>query len=113
MTYRQGHHSTSDDSTRYRRESEVDEFADRMDPLRRLHEFLKSHGMLTDEQGRSMKDEERLAVLAAIKQAESRPKPSVESMFEDVYKEIPPHLQRQMEELKKHIASHPGKYKHH
>ena len=113
MTYRQGHHSTSDDSSRYRQESEVDEFVDRMDPLRRLQQFLKRHGQLTDEQAQLMKHEERLAVLAAIKQAESRPKPSMESMFEDVYKEIPPQLQQQMDQLKKHIANNPGKYKHH
>ena len=111
MTYRQGHHSTSDDSTRYRLESEVDHFADRMDPLRRLHRFLKRHDQLTDEQARTMKDEERIAILNAIKAAESRPKPPVESMFEDVYKEIPPHLKRQMAQLKEHIAKHPGKYK--
>jgi len=52
-------------------------------------------------------------VLNAIKQAESRPKPPMESMFEDVYKEIPLHLQKQMAQLKKHIAKNPGKYKKH
>jgi len=113
MTYRQGHHSTSDDSTRYRSAGEVDQFADRMDPLRRFHRFLKRHEQLTDEQARTMKDEERIAVLNAIKQAESRPKPPMESMFEDVYKEIPQHLQKQMAQLKKHIAKNPGKYKKH
>lgn len=91
----------------------MDEFADRMDPLRRLHQFLKRHGHLTDEQARTMKDEERIAILEAIKQAESRPKPPMESLFEDVYKEIPPHLQQQMTQLKEHVAKHPGKYKTH
>jgi 2-oxoisovalerate dehydrogenase E1 component alpha subunit len=110
MTYRLGHHSTSDDSTRYRSEGEVEDFADRMDPLLRLNKFLKRHDLLTDEELATMKDEERIAVLSAIKEAEHRPPPSMESMFEDVYKEIPSHLKEQMAHLKAHVAKYPGKY---
>lgn len=110
MTYRVGHHSTSDDSTRYRSEDEVEDFADRMDPLLRLSKFLKRHDLLTSEELATMKDEERIAVLNAIKEAENRPRPSIESMFEDIYKEIPSHLMEQMAQLKAHMAKYPGKY---
>lgn len=113
MTYRQGHHSTSDDSTRYRQESEVEHLIDHMDPLRRLHRFLKRFGLLNDEEAQTMKDEDRVAILNAIKEAESRPKPPLETMFEDVYKDIPPHLKKQMAQLKEHIIKFPGKYKKH
>jgi 2-oxoisovalerate dehydrogenase E1 component alpha subunit len=110
MTYRQGHHSTSDDSTRYRSESEIEDFVDRMDPLHRLNNFLKRHNMLTDEEIATISDEGRIAVLNAIKQAEQRPKPSLESMFEDVYHDVPKHLQKQLRELKEHLALYSGKY---
>lgn len=110
MTYRLGHHSTSDDSTRYRSEDEVENFADRMDPLLRFTKFLKRHNLLNDEELATMKDDERIAVLNAIKEAESRPMPSMESMFEDVYKDMPLHLKDQMAQLKAHVAKHPGKY---
>lgn len=110
MTYRLGHHSTSDDSTRYRSEVEVEDFSDRMDPMLRFTHFLKHYDLLSDEDIESMKTEERFAVLSAIKQAETRPSPSIESMFEDVYKEIPSHLIDQMKQLKEHLAKYPGKY---
>lgn len=110
MTYRLGHHSTSDDSTRYRAEGEVEDFADRMDPLLRLNKFLHSHDLLTEQELSTMKDEERIAVLNAIKVAEHRPKPSMDTLFEDVYKDIPSHLKEQMAQLKEHLAKYPGKY---
>ena len=39
MTYHGGHHSTSDDSTRYRSANEVEDFKEHMDPLKRLQIF--------------------------------------------------------------------------
>jgi 2-oxoisovalerate dehydrogenase E1 component alpha subunit len=110
MTYRIGHHSTSDDSSRYRSEDEVDLFADQMDPLQRVNLFLKRLGLITDDELVSIKDEERIAVLDAIKLAENRPPPRLDSMFEDVYKDMPIHLEKQMEELKKHVAKYREKY---
>ena len=110
MTYRLGHHSTSDDSTRYRSVDEVEEFADKLDPLVRLNLFLQHHELITGDEIDKIKDEERLAVLDAIKLAEKRPKPSIDSMFTDVYKEVPLHLKKQLEELKNHVAKYPDKY---
>jgi 2-oxoisovalerate dehydrogenase E1 component alpha subunit len=110
MTYRLGHHSTSDDSTRYRSEDEVVEFADRMDPLVRLNSFLQRHQLITEDDISKIKDEERMAVLAAIKLAEKRPKPNIDSMFTDVYKEVPLHLQKQLDALKNHVAKYPERY---
>ena len=40
ITYRQGHHSTSDDSYQYRSVEEVDNCANAFDPLRRFENFL-------------------------------------------------------------------------
>jgi 2-oxoisovalerate dehydrogenase E1 component alpha subunit len=110
MTYRQGHHSTSDDSTRYRKKTEVEEFAQKYDPVLRLSRFLKKHDWLTAAQEASYRDEEKLAVLKAMEKAEKRPKPPLDELFEDVYCEMSPHLREQQAQLRAHIAKYPKKY---
>ena len=106
MTYRRGHHSTSDDSSRYRDADEVRRATDVSDPLVRLDRFLKGAGWMDDNAAASIEDEERVAVLRAMEGAEARPKPRLDTMFTDVYHEKPPHLVRQEEELRRHMKSH-------
>ena len=106
MTYRQGHHSTSDDSSRYRDTDEVQQAEDVSDPILRLDRLLKHFGWMDDNAVASIEDEERIAVLRAMEAAEERPKPKLESMFEDVYHEKPPHLIRQEEEMKVHLEKY-------
>ena len=40
MTYRIGHHSTSDDSSKYRSVEEVDAWSNNYTPIKRLKKFL-------------------------------------------------------------------------
>jgi 2-oxoisovalerate dehydrogenase E1 component alpha subunit len=40
MSYRQGHHSTSDDSTRYREVAEIKHWKDNFDPIERTKHYL-------------------------------------------------------------------------
>lgn len=110
MTYRQGHHSTSDDSTRYRDLEEVHSHMHRGDPLKRLDAFLLLQGMVDETWLVSSRDEEKMAVLQAIEASEERPKPPLEELFEDVYHEMPFHLQRQEAQLKEHMAKYPKEY---
>jgi 2-oxoisovalerate dehydrogenase E1 component alpha subunit len=110
MTYRMGHHSTSDDSTKYRSAQEVVDFEERSDPLARLENFLKHNDWLSDDEAATIKDEEKIAVLRALTQAERRPGPSLETLFEDVYHEMPPHLREQQAKLHEHMAKYPKKY---
>lgn len=110
MTYRLGHHSTSDDSTRYRSADEVQDFSSHMDPLGRLQKFLIKHGLLTTEEVERMQEDERFAVLKAMEQAEKRPKPPLDKLFEDVYYDIPAQLEYQKKALQEHIAKYPKKY---
>ena len=103
MTYRQGHHSTSDDSSRYRDAEEVQNAEDVSDPLLRFDLFLRQFGWMDDDVAATIEDEERIAVLRAMESAEKRLDPDVKHMFEDVYHEKPPHLVRQEEELRGHL----------
>jgi len=109
MSYRQSHHSTSDDSTRYRSVEEVKAFTD-SDPLTRLENFLKHNNLITEEEISCARDEERLEVLRAMEQAEKRPKSPKDELFTDVYHELTPRLKEQKKELFEHIAMFPGKY---
>lgn len=110
MTYRQGHHSTSDDSTRYRSAAEVGDVTTRFDPIARMGQFLKSIQWLTIDEETGMRDQEKVAVLRAMEQAERRPPPPLDSLFEDVYKDMPRHLQEQQAQLRDHLARYPKEY---
>ncbi|MCK6549961.1 thiamine pyrophosphate-dependent enzyme [Myxococcota bacterium] len=98
LTYRIGAHSSSDDPRVYRDEGEVEIWKKR-DPLERFRKFLVSEGHWSE----SLEAEERKQIdeqiLAAIAVAEARPAPPVETLFEDVFQEIPPALTEQKAEL--------------
>lgn len=110
MTYRQGHHSTSDDSTQYRGTEEVDRFANNHDPLTRLEFFLMNHGWLSSNESKQIQESERSAVLQAMEKAEKRPPPKIANLFTDVYEELPPHLKEQQRDLEEHMALYPEHY---
>lgn len=113
MTYRQGHHSTSDDSSQYRSIEEVEDFAQKCDPLDRLKNFFKLHEYdeMTDDRIESIIQEEKKAILDAMRTAEKKPKPPLEDLFTDVYKEMPPSLQSQWDQLSEHMEKYPDEYK--
>lgn len=106
MCYRRGHHSTSDDSTRYRSVDEMNTWRDLYNPMDRFRSFLVGRGLWDEEKETALRLAERKAVLQAIGVAESAPKPGVNECFTDVYDEVLPRLARQRQQLKEHIAKH-------
>ena len=110
MTYRRGHHSTSDDSTRYRSISEIKHWHDNFDPMNRFRKYLVNKGLWDDNQEQLLRDKERLEVIKALEIAEHRDKPSIESMFDDIYEEKIPSLIRQEKELLEHVSKYPDHY---
>ena len=114
MTYRQGHHSTSDDSSRYRKESleGIEHWRTALHPIPRLRSYLESEGWWSTEHEESLQQTERHNVLQALNAAEAKPKPKVlEDLFFDVYKEIPDSLKEQQKELEEMIAKYPEHYR--
>ena len=97
---------TGADVLRYRGADEVRTAADASDPLLRLDRFLKHVGWMDEGDAKRIEDEERVAVLRAMEAAEARPEPRLDTMFEDVYHEKPPHLICQEEELRIHIEKY-------
>ena len=110
MTYRLGHHSTSDDSTRYRTATEIDEWRQKHHPITRLRNFLTKQKWWTEEEEKSLLKETRKEVLDALKRAENEKKPSINELFEDVYDKLTPHLVEQKKQLEDHLAKYPESY---
>ena len=101
-TYRQAAHSTSDDPSAYRSAIEATNWP-LGDPINRLKLHLIALGEWDEERHAALEAELDARVLADLKEAESHgtlgtPPCSPASMFEDVFKELPPHLRRQREE---------------
>jgi len=103
LTYRQGAHTTSDDPRAYRDDKEVDEWK-KKDPLERFSRFLLSRGVLTDKVISGMAREIEEQIRTTLKQVEGLGLPRIESLVEDVYREVPWHLREQVEDLKESVS---------
>jgi 2-oxoisovalerate dehydrogenase E1 component alpha subunit len=110
MSYRGGHHSTSDDSTRYRPVEEILNWRENNNPITRVRLVLEELGLWDDEKETHLRVEGRKKVLRAISRAESCAKPSVEEVFTDVFDKPSYQLLRQRQELKEHLSKYPDKY---
>ncbi|GGF15788.1 3-methyl-2-oxobutanoate dehydrogenase (2-methylpropanoyl-transferring) subunit alpha [Aliidongia dinghuensis] len=103
FTYRASAHSTSDDPSRYRPADESKCWP-LGDPVERLRRHLTALGAWTDAEHEALVEELTQSVRAANKEAESYgtlgtgPTVSASTMFEDVFKEMPPHLRRQRQQ---------------
>ena len=104
FSYRAGPHSTSDDPARYRPADEARQWP-LGDPIERLRDHLVSLGEWSDEQHRAAQEEAIEHVRAVGREAEKvgvlgpGAAHSRESMFEDVYKDMPWHLREQRDEV--------------
>jgi 2-oxoisovalerate dehydrogenase E1 component alpha subunit len=104
FSYRAGPHSTSDDPSRYRPADEARAWP-LGDPIERLKDHLISIGEWSEEQHRQAQEECIEHVRAVGREAEKVGVLGVEgahsrdSMFEDVYQEMPWHLREQQKEM--------------
>jgi 2-oxoisovalerate dehydrogenase E1 component alpha subunit len=103
-TYRVEGHSTSDDPSRYRPSDEGKAWP-LGDPIERLKKHLIALGEWSEERHEQTQKDVVEEVRAANKEAESHgtlgagKMPSVKTMFEDVYEEMPWHIRRQRQQL--------------
>ncbi|GAA6010243.1 hypothetical protein JCM10207_005684 [Rhodosporidiobolus poonsookiae] len=87
MTYRVGHHSTSDDSSAYRSLDDVNTVKKLDSPLFRLRKYLESLDppLWSVEKDAEVKDSSKRAILREFTKAEKEKKPRLEHMFGDVF----------------------------
>ncbi|MCI0343257.1 MAG: thiamine pyrophosphate-dependent enzyme [Planctomycetales bacterium] len=98
LTYRMLGHSSSDDPTRYRAEAEVEEWR-RRDPIERFRRHLEERRLWSaEEDDRTRAEFEEEIRLAALENERTKP-PTLGSMVEDVYKEVPWHLREELGEI--------------
>ncbi|XP_071490754.1 2-oxoisovalerate dehydrogenase subunit alpha, mitochondrial-like [Diadema antillarum] len=110
MTYRIGHHSTSDDSSAYRSVDEVRYWDSEDHPIGRLRKYMVKQGWWDKDTEKAWMSETKENVMYEFQAAEKRKKPSPSLMLTDVYEEMPPHLQNQLEEMKKHVEQYKEHY---
>ncbi len=94
LTYRMGAHSTSDDPTKYRDEAEVESWK-KKDPIRRFRNVLMDKNLWSRDEEYELIGKVENELITAIKKVETQPRPSLASMFEDVYATQLPHLKEQ------------------
>ncbi|MFC7201482.1 pyruvate dehydrogenase (acetyl-transferring) E1 component subunit alpha [Halospeciosus flavus] len=97
VQYRYGAHTTADDPTRYRTESEVEEWSEK-DPLDRFETFLRGRGLLDDDLLEEMDAEIEATLTEAVERAEAFER-DPEGHFDHVYAERPARLDDQRAEL--------------
>ncbi|WVZ88761.1 hypothetical protein U9M48_035237 [Paspalum notatum var. saurae] len=110
LTYRVGHHSTSDDSTKYRPIDEIEHWRTARDPISRYRKWVQGNDWWSDAEESELRSRVRKELLQAIQVAERMPKPPVAELFTDVYDQIPSNLREQERLLRDTIMKHPAHY---
>ncbi len=99
FTYRMGNHTTSDDASRYRKETEVNDWS-RRDPIERFRLYLKDKGLWDESFEDRVQKEAEVLISKALEEAESTPPPRPEDLFIHTYKDMTPELNDQLAELR-------------
>ena len=103
MTYRLEDHTTSDDSTRYRDEEEVQKWK-KKDPLKRFRDYLKKNDLWDDELD-EFEDKAEQRIDDAAEEALDAEDPEFDELFDYVYGEMPDLLEKEKEELRKEVVT--------
>ncbi|XP_074308609.1 2-oxoisovalerate dehydrogenase subunit alpha 2, mitochondrial-like [Silene latifolia] len=110
LTYRAGHHSTSDDSAKYRPLEEIEWWKRTRDPVTRYRRWIVRNGWWNDKKESELQSDVRKQVLNAIQVAEKLEKPPVADLFSDVYDVQSPNLKEQERCLRETITAHRKEY---
>ena len=110
MTYRVGHHSTSDDSTRYRKTEEIEWWRTRADPIVRHQRYLEGKGWYTAAEHDEVYRGSVAEVRETLNRAAGEPFAKVSDLFTDVYDTVPVHLREQEQDLFEHLRVHGEHY---
>lgn len=96
FTFRMSGHSTSDDPTRYVPKEQFVEW-EKKDPVLRFEKFLAKKKLWNEDLRAKYTDEATREVNDAVQAAEHTPRPGIETIFSDVYADVPAHIRKQGE----------------
>lgn len=102
-TYRMGAHTTSDDPTVYRDNSEVDEWKDK-DPIDRLRKYMMNKGIWNEALEAEYSEDREKFVKETFEDVEKSGLTSLEDTFDYVYEKKTPILEAQYEAKKAYYA---------
>lgn len=108
ITYRLGHHTTSDDAARYRDPAELLEW-NKKDPLTRFRSFLTGRGIWSEAEEKKLEERAAGEIEAAVAEAESRPPASLDDIFAYTYRDSPPELAAQLAALRTALDREAGR----
>lgn len=89
ISYRQGDHSTSDFSQRYRDETEMKKWKELLDgftsPIHRMEKYLMKKGLITAERTAEVRTNAKNQVRDSLKNAIGEVFPPIDLLFDEVY----------------------------
>lgn len=94
LTYRVQGHSSSDDPSVYRDPHEPEAWQ-RKDPLARLRGYLRHLGLWSERWEAELSERCHQQITDALAAADGKRAPAVETLFDDVYEQLPWHLREQ------------------
>jgi pyruvate dehydrogenase E1 component alpha subunit len=103
LTYRLSDHTTADDASRYRSQTDV-EAARQFEPLLRIREYLRRLGAWDETRERALLQACTAEVDAAVEQYLQSPRPSTDAMFDYLFADLPAHLAEQRDTARKYAA---------
>ncbi|MBS3136448.1 pyruvate dehydrogenase (acetyl-transferring) E1 component subunit alpha [Candidatus Woesearchaeota archaeon] len=95
-TYRISDHSTSDDASRYRSKSEVEQW-EKKDPIARVEKYMQRRGIKIDKD--AILEEAKAKIEKEIEAFEKISAPDPKDMFKYVFAEMTPAQNKQMKDL--------------
>lgn len=110
MSYRLGHHSTSDDSSAYRDSSELQAWQEHANPIERVKSYLIAEKLWDQASELELQGRARAEVVEALRWAGGEKKLPVSSIFEDVFKTPTGNLIRQRDQLSEHLQKYGQHY---
>lgn len=110
MTYRLGHHSTSDDSTAYRSVDEINSWEKDDNPISRLRNYMIRNQMVTDDFDKTLDAENRKHVLECVTKSEKIKYGKPTEMFLDVFDKPSVLLERQQKEFLEFLEQYKEHY---
>jgi pyruvate dehydrogenase E1 component subunit alpha len=98
LTYRVQGHSSSDDPSVYRDPKEP-EIWEKKDPINRLRAYMRNRGLWNESWEKELSEKYNQEITDALAASDHKGPPAVETMFDDVYEELPWNLREQREWL--------------
>lgn len=114
MTFRRGDHSTSDASKSYRDEEVMKGWGGFLetlgDPIKRFENYLIQKGWIDNKVVEDLVKKYKIEARESLKYSLNQEKPSIESMFDDVFKDRTKIISEQYDNLKDHLKKYGENY---